>query len=243
CRMQATSAPSCAARRPSAPAPWCSTGSAPTRGPRRSCAPERVAISWWACGRWTTLPRPCASSRAECSAPRRAPIWDRVTSCFRGKPPGCSAPRGRGSRRGWRPWRRSAWPSPWRPAPSRSTWRPRPPSAFTRASVDLPGDPELAQDGGGDLLDRLRGRVDAVDSLAPHQLLGGFHFVVAVVQRGVAAVGAALLADLVQALVRDGQAVQLRLLAAQRLGQLAALEILGDQGVVGRLHAELHRQV
>src|SRR6476469_1520358 len=49
-------------------------------------------------------------------------------------------------------------------------------------SVDLALDPELAQDGGGDLLDRFAGRVDAADALAAHQLLGFLDLEAAIVQ-------------------------------------------------------------
>src|SRR6267142_6912150 len=83
---------------------------------------------------------------------------------------------------------------------------PRPRSACTRVLVDLAADPQLAQDGGGDFLDRLGGRVDAVDAFAAHQGLGLPDLVAAVVEGGIAAVGAPLLADLVQPLGGDGQA-------------------------------------
>src|SRR3954469_1042008 len=91
-------------------------------------------------------------------------------------------------------------------------------SASTAPLVDVPREPELAQDRGGDLLDRLAGRVAAADAFAAHQLLGLVDLEAAVVQVGVLAVGTALLADLAQPLGRDGQAVELRLLGAQRLG-------------------------
>ena len=63
-----------------------------------------------------------------------------------------------------------------------------------RLLVDLPLDPELAQDGGGDLFDRFAGGVDAAHAFAAHQGLGFRHFEAAVVEVGIAAVGAAFVA-------------------------------------------------
>ncbi len=82
-----------------------------------------------------------------------------------------------------------------------------------------------------------------MDALAAHQGLRLLDFVAAVVERRVPAVRPALLADLVQALGGDGEPEELRLLLPQRLGQLHALEVFRDQRVVGRLHAELQREV
>src|SRR5438477_1509938 len=118
-----------------------------------------------------------------------------------------------------------------------------PRSACTRVSVDLPLDPELAQYRGGDFLDRLGRRVDAVNAFAAHQVLGLFDFVAAVVERRIAAVRPALFADLMQALRGNGQAEELGLLWTKGFRQLAAVEILRDERVVGRLHAELQREI
>src|SRR6266850_5335578 len=98
-------------------------------------------------------------------------------------------------------------------------------SASTKLSVDLPLDPELAQDGGGDFLDRFAGRVDAADAFAAHQLLGFLDLVAAVVQVGVAAVRAALAADLVQPLGGDGETVKAGRVRPQSLGEVVAVEI------------------
>src|SRR2546425_1614480 len=121
-------------------------------------------------------------------------------------------------------------------------WLPPRRSASTRLSVDLPLDPELAQDGGGDFLDRLAGRVDAAYAFAAHQVLGFLDLVAAVIEVGVAAVRAPLLADLVQPLGCDGEAVEPPFVGAQRLRQLHALEILGNQGVICSLDPGLERE-
>src|SRR5258708_39011499 len=104
-------------------------------------------------------------------------------------------------------------------------------SASSLLLVDLPLDPELAQDGGGDLFDGLAGGVDAADAFAAHHGLGLVDLEAAVVELGVLAARAALLADLVQALRGNGEAVEARLVAAQRFGQLPAGEILRGQGI------------
>ena len=84
-------------------------------------------------------------------------------------------------------------------------------------------------DGGGDFLDRLRGRVRAADVLATHQLVRGVDLVATVLQRCVAAVGPAFLADLRRALGRDREAEKLAAVLVQLAGKLVALEVLGDQ--------------
>src|SRR5678815_4224412 len=94
----------------------------------------------------------------------------------------------------------------------------RGPGSSKSRLVHVPREPELPQDRGGDLLDRFAGRVAAADAFPAHQLLGLVDLEAAVLQVGVAAVGPALLADFSQPLGRDGQAVELRLLAAQRFG-------------------------
>src|SRR3954453_18952681 len=111
------------------------------------------------------------------------------------------------------------------------------------SSRDLAVETRLAQQLCGHLLDRLGGRIDAPDSLAPHHALGLLDLEAAVVELGVPAARPALLADLVEPLRRDRQAVEARFLRAQRLGQLAALEILGNEGIVRRLYTELERKV
>ena len=81
------------------------------------------------------------------------------------------------------------------------------------------------------------------DAFAPHHRLGLAHLVAAVLERRVLAVRPPLVADLRQPLRVDGQAEALRLVRRQRRRQLAALEVLRDQRVVGGLDAVLHRQV
>src|SRR5579871_2403036 len=105
-------------------------------------------------------------------------------------------------------------------------WPPPPPCASTRVLIDLALDPELAQDRGRDLLDRLAGRIDASDAFAAHQVLRLLDLEAAILQLGVLAVGPALLPDLAQPLRRDGQAVEPRLVGAQGLGKLRPVKVL-----------------
>ena len=78
----------------------------------------------------------------------------------------------------------------------------------------------VLQHGGGDLLNRLvRARQPLHPGAAHHGLSLG-HFVAAVLQAGVVRVGAALVADLGQALWVDGQAKQLLADGLQRRRQL-----------------------
>src|SRR5260221_1147122 len=93
-------------------------------------------------------------------------------------------------------------------------------SACMKPSVDLAMDPELAQDGGGDLLDRLGRGVDAMDAFAAHQGLRLLDFVAAVVERRVAAVRPALLADAVPALGGECQPEEVRPFLPQRHAEL-----------------------
>src|SRR4051812_24843133 len=110
-------------------------------------------------------------------------------------------------------------------------------------SIYLALDPELAQDGGSDFLDRLAGRVDAADAFGAHQLLRLLDLEAAVLQVGVAAVGTPLLADLAQALRGYGEAVEAGFMRPERLGELHPVEILRDERVVRGFHAELQRHV
>jgi len=88
----------------------------------------------------------------------------------------------------------------------------------------------LVHDRGGDFLDRLGGRRQPAYALAPHHPLGGGDFLAAVLQRGVAAVRAPLVAHLRQALRRDRQPEQLAAVRRQRRGQFVTLEVLGISG-------------
>jgi hypothetical protein len=99
------------------------------------------------------------------------------------------------------------------------------------------------QDRRRDLLDRLVRRRQPGDAFAPHQRLGFAHLVAAVVERGVFASRAPLVADVVQPLRVDGEAEALLLVRHHRTGQPSALEVLGNERIVRCLDAVLHRQV
>lgn len=104
-------------------------------------------------------------------------------------------------------------------------------------------DLDVPEDGGGDLLDGFGGGIDPPDGFAPHHALGLLDFESAVREFRVVAVGSPLLAYLPQSLGRNRQSVQLGPKALEDFRQRPALEIFGDQRVVGGFHAELHRQV
>src|SRR5688572_9308696 len=104
---------------------------------------------------------------------------------------------------------------------------------LTPFSVDLALDAQLAKDCGGDLFDRLGGGVDGAHAFAAHEVFSGLDFEAAVVDVGVAAAGAALLADLVQALGGDGEAVEAGLLGAPGSRQRFAAAIFRVPGVGG----------
>src|ERR1700754_738159 len=69
-------------------------------------------------------------------------------------------------------------------------------------------DTEVLEDLARNLLDRGVRRVEDRDVFPSHQPVGLFQFPAALLQRGVAAAGAALLADLRQAIGVDGQTEQ-----------------------------------
>ena len=68
-------------------------------------------------------------------------------------------------------------------------------------------------------------------------------FETAIRQRGIFAVGPPLRAYLMQPFRCNGQAEQLGAMPIEDFGQFLPLEILGDQGIIGRPDAELQRQV
>src|SRR5690348_10457769 len=73
------------------------------------------------------------------------------------------------------------------------------------ALINPPDKMRLVQHVRGDFLDRLGGRIEERDACVLHELLGGGDLVAAVGDGSVGRVGAALAADLVQALGGDGQ--------------------------------------
>ncbi|CAM5181215.1 hypothetical protein CDEF62S_05244 [Castellaniella defragrans] len=81
------------------------------------------------------------------------------------------------------------------------------------------------------------------DVFHAHQAFGVGDFVAALLEGGVGAVGTALVADFRQALGLDRQAEQLAPEGQQRGGQGGAVEILGDERVVGGLDGILHRKI
>ena len=91
---------------------------------------------------------------------------------------------------------------------------------------------DFLEDGGRDFFDGFRCRREPADAFAAHQVFGFVDFVTAVFQRGVFAAGAALVADLREALGGDRQAEQLCLEWRQRTRQLAAFEVVGNQRVL-----------
>lgn len=96
--------------------------------------------------------------------------------------------------------------------------------------------------GGGDFLDGFGGGVEPAHSFPAHQPLRLIHFPATVIERSVLAVGPALLPDLGEALGGDGEAEELVPVRKECPRQLAALEILGNQRIVGGLDAEQQEQ-
>src|SRR5665213_109105 len=91
--------------------------------------------------------------------------------------------------------------------------------------IDAADEVGLVQHVGGDLLDRLGGRVEEGDLRLAHDFLRGGDLIAAVVDGGVARIGTALVADLVQAFCRDGQAPDLALERYQGRRQAVGLEV------------------
>ena len=73
----------------------------------------------------------------------------------------------------------------------------------------MPLQPGCREDLGGDFLDRAAGGIEPGNVLALVELFHCFHFHPALIERGVATVGAALGPNLLQPLGPDGQAEQL----------------------------------
>src|SRR5262249_55201754 len=88
-----------------------------------------------------------------------------------------------------------------------------------------------------------RRRVDPVQAFPAHQVFRLLHFEAAVLQVGITAVRAPLLADLAQPLGRDGKTVKLVAVRLERAGQAHPVEVFRDQRVVRGADAELKRQV
>src|SRR5579859_91056 len=125
-------------------------------------------------------------------------------------------------------------------------WRLPQRSAFTKSavnSVEVALYPELAQDRGGDLLDRLRSRIEPPDTFPVHQGLGLLDLEAAVVQVGVLAVGTTGSADFGQTLGRNAKAEQLCFPRTQCARKLAAVEVFRNKGVIGGLYPELECEV
>ena len=99
------------------------------------------------------------------------------------------------------------------------------------------------QDGGRDLLDRLRRRVEHRNAVLLHQVLGFAHFVPAVVELRIAAARPPLLANFAQPLGLNGEAEQPLAQRRHRSGQASIGEVVGRQREVRRADAELQRQV
>src|SRR3989344_4787988 len=91
-----------------------------------------------------------------------------------------------------------------------------------RCSIHQPLRPNLLQDGRRNLFNRLGGGGQPPDACAAHHGLGFGDLHAAVLQAGVARIGAALGADLGQAVGADGQAKDLAAKRHQGRGQLAA---------------------
>src|SRR5215469_14364675 len=89
---------------------------------------------------------------------------------------------------------------------------------------------------------RVRG-INEWDARVPEQVLRLLHLVVDLVLGGVAAVGPALLADLLQARGVDGEAVELGTEGQQGIRQTAPVQIVLRQGIVGGGDAVLQGQV
>ena len=113
--------------------------------------------------------------------------------------------------------------------------------AGATASVNAPFQLRLLHDGGGELFNGLTGGVKKRNIFAAHQRLGFAYFLLAILQSRIAAVRSPLAADALQASGGDGQAKQLVAQRAQRGGQLVAAKVFGNEGVICRAHAELHR--
>lgn len=101
----------------------------------------------------------------------------------------------------------------------------------------------LLHDGRGKFFDRLAGGVQKGNVFAAHQGFGVAHFLFAVFQVGIAAVGAALAAYALQARGADGEAVEFAAQPGERLRQAVAGKVFGYKWIIGGAHPELHRQV
>ncbi len=85
--------------------------------------------------------------------------------------------------------------------------------------------------------------IEKADRLLTKQPLHAGQLLLALLQRGVAAIGAALVADFVQPLWRYGEAKQFVTVGLEGRRQLQPTHVLLDEGVVGGANAELQRQI
>src|SRR5467141_1659383 len=105
------------------------------------------------------------------------------------------------------------------------------------ASVRPPFQLELLHDRRGDFLDRFRRRIRPAYAFARHQFFRLLHFVAAILQIRVLAVGPTLVADLPQPLRCDGQAVQFAAVALECGGQAHPVEVLRNERAIRRANS------
>src|SRR2546430_2718552 len=106
-----------------------------------------------------------------------------------------------------------------------------------------PLDAAGVQNAAGDLLDGALGGIEPRQRVAREQRLRGAQLVLHLLLRGVAAVRAALGADLLQPLRFDGQRIELGAERLQWRRQSAGFEIVLGERIVGGEHPVLQRQI
>src|SRR6202035_315945 len=109
--------------------------------------------------------------------------------------------------------------------------------------AQTPLDAAGVQNPAGDLLDRALGGIEPRQAVAREQRLRGAQFVLHLLLRSVAALRAALAADLLQPLGPDGQRIELGAERLQSRRQPAGFQILVGERIVGGEHPVLQRQV
>src|SRR5215469_5323837 len=111
--------------------------------------------------------------------------------------------------------------------------------AGCRLRPQPPFDARGVENAAGDLLDRALRSVERGDAESRNQRLGGPQLVAHLLLGGVAALRAALVADLLQAVGSDGQGIKLATMRLEPCRQLSGLQVFFRERIIGREHAVL----